>query len=488
MKKTGILLIIFFAFTDIANAQNVSITGNAKTYAGDELVWKTYDDQITFTEKQLAVSKVKKNGDFKFTFQIDKPTISFIHLSVFKGILYLEPGKSYQIVLPKKVDKLPEDELNPFFEEAEFFVRCVNMDSTYLSYQIKKFDKLYDLYMIKSFKYFSGKVSKPIVDSIIDLIEKEFPENENQYFTDYKNYNYAALRLMAYERNKKRFLNQYFANQAILFNNPAYMDLFNRVFANHLSVLYREPKGKRIPYNLIKQKSLSSLKSTLDSFPYLTNDTLQDMVILKSLFDNFYKEDFPRSSILFMLDSIELSTKLDEVKITARNIKNKLTTLLPGFFAPDFNLKDVNGKQVSLSDFKGKFVYLNFSNPASYSCQKDFITLQQLNRQQYELLNIVTVCVCSSYDEMKQLVKDNKLNWTFLYYKKNNQLLKKYDVQVYPSYYLINPEGKLVMSPAFPPTEASFEARYFDALKAWKKELQRREEEKKKQKKGLGHD
>ncbi|MCF6243304.1 MAG: hypothetical protein L3J74_18450, partial [Bacteroidales bacterium] len=62
----------------------------------------------------------------------------------------------------------------------------------------------------------------------------------------------------------------------------------------------------------------------------------------------------------------------------------------------------------------------------------------------------------------------------------------KYNVRVYPSYYLINPEGKLIMLPAFPPGEASFEARYFDALKSWKRELLRREQEKKKQQ-GLGN-
>ena len=158
MKKIFTLFIIFYAFINTINAQIVTIKGNAKTYAGDELYWKTYSDQITFTEKQLAVCKVNKKGDFKFTININKACISFIHLNVFKGILYLEPGKSYNIILPKKTIKLPEDQLNPFFEETEFFVRATNIDSTDLNYQIKKFDKLYDLNMTKSFKQFKGKV------------------------------------------------------------------------------------------------------------------------------------------------------------------------------------------------------------------------------------------------------------------------------------------------------------------------------------------
>jgi len=485
MKHQILLYLLFFSFTNSNFAQSVKITGNAKTYAGDSLYWKTYSDQITFTEKQLAACKVANNGDFEFNLAIEKPSISFIHLNVFKGILYLEPGKSYRIFLPQKVKKLPEDELNPFFEETEFFIRCKNIDSTDLNYYIKKFDRLYDTSIAKSFKQFKGKIAKSVVDSMIQLMENEFSMCKNEYFNNYRTYSYASYRLIAYERNKKRFMNEYFANKEILFNNPAYMDLFNNVFSNHLSVLYREPKGKAIPFNLIRQKSLSKLKSTLDSFPHLTNDSLQEIVILKSLFDNFYKEDFPQKPMLFMIDSIEISSRTKEIRTIAKNIKNKLTKLFPGYDAPNFNLVDKNNKAFSLESFKGEFVYLNFCNPNSYACQKDFRTLQKLNLQQYEKFKIVTICICNSLDEMKRLVKSNKYNWTFLYYEKNSQLLKDYNVRVYPSYYLINPEGKLVMAPAFPPEEASFEARYFDMLKAWKKELLRREAEKKK-KKSLG--
>ncbi len=481
MKNLYYTLFNILFFVQTMFGQNVVITGNAKTYAGDVLLWKTYTDQITFSEKVLAQSKVDTKGNFRFEFTIDEPTVSFIHLNVFKGILYVEPGKNYQIVLPQKQKKSKADELNPFFKEMEFFIRCLQIDSNDLNVKIKKFNKLLDNYMANSFKQFKGQVGKTVVDSIIHLIEKEFSGEQSEYFNNYKNYNYAAFRLVAYERNKEKFIGKYFSNRKILWNNTAYMDLFNRVFNNYLKTLYRNPKGKAIPYNLIKLKSLTGLKSCLDSFPYLHNDTLKELVILKSLYDNFYKDDFPQSSILFMIDSIQYDTDVPEIEKVAENIRKKLTTLLLNYPAPDFKLKNSKGKFMSLSNFKGDFVYLNFCTPNSYSCQKDFRTLQQLYLQQYEKLKIVTICVCDSYEQMRKLVKENKYRWDFLYFDKNNELLQKYNVRVYPSYYLINPEGKLVMLPAFPPGEASFEARYFDTLKSWKRELLRREQEKKKQ-------
>jgi hypothetical protein len=145
-------------------------------------------------------------------------------------------------------------------------------------------------------------------------------------------------------------------------------------------------------------------------------------------------------------------------------------------------LPDKNGKMHSLGNFSGKFVYLNFINPKSYTCQQELDVLKKMADREYEMFKIITVCVCSNMEEFKNFLKNKDYNWTFLFYDKNVDVLKNFDVRVYPTYYLINPEGKLAMSPAFPPTEPTFEARYFDIVKAWKKEVELR-----KSKKGLQH-
>jgi peroxiredoxin len=480
IKLISILFILLLS--PFLNAQTTIIKGNAKSYAGDTLIWSSYEDQITFEEKELAKCNVLPNGDFEFKIAINETILSFIHLNVFKGILFIEPGKTYEIVLPKKVNKLPEDELNPFFEETEFYVRVLNKNETELNHQIKSFDKAFDNYLSSYFQQFKGQLSKTIADTIIDAIENELPNTNNQFFNDYKRYNYASLRLMAYERNKEKLIATYFYNQPILYQNPAYMDMFSQLFANYLSHFSKTKKGKPVPYFLIKLKSLEKIKSAMDSVEVLSNDTLQEMIISKSLFDNFYKEDFPKQSIIFMMDSIKISASTTQNRIIAKNIYNKITNLLIGYIPPDFQLPDVNGNLKSLSQFRNKFVYLNFVNPKSYTCLQELEVLKTMYEKKYELFEIVSICVCKNMQEMKSLIEKNNYKWTFLYYAKNNRLLNKYNVRVYPTYYLINPESKIAMSPAFPPTEPSFEARYFDMVKSWKIEMERR----KAQEKGKG--
>lgn len=451
--------------------QQVVVKGNAKSYAGDILKIHAYQEQISFKEKELAVCNVNADGDFQFIFNIPETMVSFIHLNVFKGILYIEPGKTYEIVLPQKVNKLPEDELNPFFEETEFFIRVLNGDDNELNEKIKNFNKQFDNYLSKYFHEFKGKLNKSIADSIIGALDKTFPDSVNRFFMDYKHYNFISLRLMAYERNLDKLIEIAFYNKPVLYQNPAYMDLFNQIFTNYLVHFTKTKEGKKIPYYLIKEKSLHNIKMALSESEFLKDDGLLDLIICKSLFDNFYKDDYPVESIIFMMDSIQISAKSKENRIIANNVYEKITSLLLNYPAPDFELPGDDGKLQTLGQLKGNFVYLSFINPKSYTCQQELGLLKKMAARNFEMLEIITICICANIDEMRSLIRDKSYNWKFLYYAKDMELLKKYNVKVFPTYYLINPEGKLTMSPAFPPTEASFEARYFDMLKAWKKEL-----------------
>jgi peroxiredoxin len=400
--------------------------------------------------------------------------MAFIHLEVFKGIIYLEPGKNYEIVLPKKVQKLPEDELNPFFEETEFYIRILNGNDQDLNHLIGTFSEQYQKYLEKYFDQFKGQLNKTVTDSIIFALEKAFPATDNPFFNNYRLFSYHSLRLLAYDRNREKFIESVFYDHPVLDQNPAYMELFNQIFSNYLSAFSKSEFGKEIPYFLIREKSYSKIKLALEQAPFFKDKRLTDLIIIKSLFDNFYREDFPQESIIFTLDSIRTSSTDKIYRTIAGNVLEKITNLLLNYPAPEFELPDKSNKLHSLGNFNGKFVYLSFMNPRSYTSLQELEVLKKLNSRNFEMLEIITICSCSKMEEMQKLIKEKSYNWKFLYYAGNLDLIKSYNVKVYPTYYMINPEGKLAMLPAFPPTEPSFEARYLDMLRSWKNELERR--------------
>jgi len=473
MKKLKLFIQIFLLFNVSAFSQQISIKGNAKSYAGEELVWHCYEDQISFNERELARTTVNSDGNFVFEFNINETILSFIHLNVFKGILYIEPNKDYEIILPQKVNKLPEDELNPFFEETEFNIRVMNAEENELNELIKNFNRLYDNYLTKYFQQFKGKLNKAIADTIVESIEKSIPFNNNKYFNDYKLYSYASLKLISYERNKEKLTESSFLNKPVLYQNPAYMDLFNQLYNNYLAYYSKTRQGKLIPYMIVKEKSLSKIKTVLNENPSLQNEDFQELIICKSLYDNFYKDDYPQEAIICVMDSLRTKGNFENRKI-ADNLYKKITALLPDFPAPDFELHDNDNNIKSLAQFRKKFVYLNFVNPESYTCIQELEVLKKMHTQQIEMFEIVSICVCDNALQMQKLILDNGYLWPFLFFNNKKELLKSYNIRSFPTYYLINPEGKLAMSPAFPPTEPSFINRYSDILKAWKIQMEQK--------------
>ncbi|MFN8257769.1 MAG: redoxin domain-containing protein [Bacteroidales bacterium] len=471
--KVFIITFFLVVFSFPAKANEVIIKGNAKSYSGLLLTFWCYDDQVTMSEKEIGSARVNEDGSFEFKIQLNETIHAFIHLNVFKGILYLEPGKTYEIILPQKVEKLPEDELNPYFEETEFNIKVLNASETDLNELIQKFNQLYDNELTKNFQQFRGKLNKTVADSIIDKIEKGLPANNNLFFKDYKTYSYVSLRLMAYERNKEKLTENYFTGRPILLQNPAYMDLFNQLYTNYLSDYSRTRPGKQIPYYLVKEKSLSKIRLALQETPCFKDLDFVDLIICKSLFDNFYKNDYPREDLINMIDSIK-NNGSGQSKLIAANIYKRITTLLTGFPAPEIELPDVSDNMIMLSQFRGKFIYLSFINPRSYTCLQELEILKKLKAANPEMLDLVSICICDNINQMKQLVNANGYGWPFLFYSKKTEFLKLYNIHSYPTYYLINPDGNLSMSPAFPPSEPSFISRYVDILKAWKTEQERK--------------
>ena len=95
---------------------------------------------------------------------------------------------------------------------------------------------------------------------------------------------------------------------------------------------------------------------------------------------------------------------------------------------------------------------------------REFPLLVKLQERYGNQLQIVTVALEDHPEILKSFVREKGYGWTFLICGDTCNLPGKYNVRVYPTYYLIDPEGKLVLSPAPAPTE-DFESRFRRLLK-----------------------
>jgi peroxiredoxin len=327
------------------------------------------------------------------------------------------------------------------------------------------FDDAYYPYYDKHVNDGYSKTDRAQLDADLEQIEIPFRNYTNTFFSEYRRYHYGLLRFSASQQRVQSLSDEYFNNHPVLYQNPAFAELFNSVFDKYFIFFGRSAKGGQIFEDINQKGSLSSLLATLRQSGNFSNDTLTELVIMKQLHDEFYGNQFSRTGILKILDSLALNTHIGEhVKICA-DIRQKITRLQPGFDPPFFELSDTKGNLVKLSDFKGKYVYLNFCTCQSYTCINEFNLLAEMHQRIGDKLIILTIATDPMDEVLRQFLAKNKYNWEFLLYDRQPEILKDFDIRAFPTYFLIGPDGKLIFSPALSPAE-SFESKLFDLMRA----------------------
>ena len=124
----------------------------------------------------------------------------------------------------------------------------------------------------------------------------------------------------------------------------------------------------------------------------------------------------------------------------------------PGQPAPAFTLVNSEGNQVSLSDFRGKIVYLDFWGTWCKPCMNEMPVSAQL-RKYFTGRDVVFVYVSvgDKEDKWKQVLAAEHFagpGAVHLRSTPESAVSVNYQVQYYPSYRLIGRDGKILLSPA----------------------------------------
>ncbi len=112
--------------------------------------------------------------------------------------------------------------------------------------------------------------------------------------------------------------------------------------------------------------------------------------------------------------------------------------------APNFTLPDLSGKMVSLSDFRGKWVVLDFWGSWCGWCIKGFPALKKAYADYGDKIVVIGIGCNEPEADWKAGVKKYELPWINLYNGNDRALYDAYNIEGFPTKAIINPEGKLV--------------------------------------------
>ena len=124
--------------------------------------------------------------------------------------------------------------------------------------------------------------------------------------------------------------------------------------------------------------------------------------------------------------------------------------LQSGTHAPDFTLNDLAGNSVSLSDFRGKTVVLVFWASWCPDCRAEVPQLKAMHAAADPAKVVfVSVSFDRDFETLRQFAAENGLPGVQLFEpagKKESAIGAAFGVKWIPSLFLINPEGKVVLS------------------------------------------
>ncbi len=117
---------------------------------------------------------------------------------------------------------------------------------------------------------------------------------------------------------------------------------------------------------------------------------------------------------------------------------------IPSAKVSNFTLMSANGTDISLSDYEGKFVILNFWATWCPPCVKEMPALNVLHNKlnSGNGLEVVGIHVGPALATVKQFLKDKPVDFDILIDK--NMSLSSWQVSGLPTTFLINPSGKLI--------------------------------------------
>lgn len=122
-------------------------------------------------------------------------------------------------------------------------------------------------------------------------------------------------------------------------------------------------------------------------------------------------------------------------------------TQAPKPVAPDFTVEDAEGNAVSLSQFKGKPVVLNFWSSRCAPCRYEMPDFDKLHQKLGDQVEFVMVNVTDgrwdTLDTAKAFIKDSGYGFP-VYFDTKVSAARSYAVNALPTTYFIDAEGVMV--------------------------------------------
>jgi thiol-disulfide isomerase/thioredoxin len=448
-------ILVFCVFHVTASAQQVQISGMAPDYSGQQVFVYTAADPLSGKRVLMHHSETDAEGNFRLQFEQQEVKPIEIYINHVAGSMLAEPGNRYRVFFPP----LDEEQVRSFSGTARVELVFADMPAKDLNIEVSNLNYEIDSFLVANVAVLGSRNFKYLFESFEEKLRRRYAVKQNNFLTQYLN---ATLGLTAYGSKvytRRDFFEKYI-NPWPVTDHPAWVELniaffqqyFSRFGANYGPDLIRNALGT--------ENSGEALLGMLRKDEQLHNDTLRQVIAIHALSEAFHA-DYPSSGVVSALEYLARSGNSAFVRTAAANTLDELTALSPGSPAPDFTFLDQYNEAVSLSDFRGKYVYLEFMAEWCTDCPREQSLIPAVLSEYRDIVEPLTVMVDSERESYRDYVaRYPHYDWPVLLDETGFLSRDEYRLRSLPVYFLIDPEGNFVKAPARAPSNGIVEDLY----------------------------
>ncbi|MCB0745908.1 MAG: AhpC/TSA family protein [Ignavibacteriae bacterium] len=431
-----LLLATIFSFADTITITG-SISGNSLPAVKKAIV--KYPGKMFSTDVT--------DGKFSLEVELDKERFAELYiLGNNASVIYLKPGenKNFIIVANSIKDiKITSNESNDLSTKIIDQLNAIGQGFGYKAfYDSKTADKTEDA------KEMIAQAQR-IIDQNKKALNKQYPnfvsnlEKMLYCFNVYVNVEDMETKAVETELEKIKNSGYDIDVLAIPYFKDYFDDLINVRNADQLDV-YGITVNNQDKSGMILKKMYVEQVVKYSPNASFVNQLLYEPLYKEKLINGFKNEDY----VAYILDNVTSASydsykeEFEKYKIEqAENAKNN--TVEKAF---NFTLEDLDGQTVTLADFKGKPLFIDFWASWCAPCRAQIPSIKTLEKKYGEEIQFASVNLDTNRDKWKKAVEEEKLTGHILYAEGDfkNPFPANYNIVAIPRFMLIDADGNII--------------------------------------------
>jgi thiol-disulfide isomerase/thioredoxin len=451
MRKTLVYLFLACLNWPLLSAP-VIVRGQAPGAEGKVIRIQAFSDMISYRRLTLARDTIDATGHFALSFALTRNAYIQLMIDFHSAEMLAEPDAEYEIHISAFENPVFREELNPFLEPRYLYFQLQHPEKHPLLLGLDSLNALYESHLLEHFQRLSRGGKAAGTDTLQAHFQKKLPYL-NPYLRTAVKYRVASLEDLARADSREGLMKRYLHPDSLWYGHPDFMEFFNSFFSKYLTHLSRPIPYRELAYRVNETRDYAEVLDLLGRDSLLVNDRIREGVLLRNLRELYYNPDFDKQAVLEILKQMQASTRFPEHRDIAGNLITRLHRLSRGTLPPTLPARQSNGSHIALSDYAGKYLYVQFWTSVCEACKTDWIAMQSLYPRFSEEVRFLSISVDTEEEHFRATLKQLDYPWDFGWFGGDYDVVDDYSLRAFPSYILLDREGKILQYPARSPAD-----------------------------------